>query len=98
RRPRPLKRAVDRSDAVTEQPCDLLRRPTEHLAEEKRSALLRRQELHRGDEGQLDALAELVARLGRRGAATQFGEEAVGIRLEMRELLDGGGSDRLGPA
>ena len=42
-----------------------LAREAEHLAQDQRRALVRRQVLERGDERELDALALLVARLGR---------------------------------
>ena len=57
RRAGPLQRAVDRGDAGLEQGGGLLGRPAEHVAQDQRGALARRQELDRGEEGELDRLA-----------------------------------------
>ena len=54
---RPLQRAIDGGDRVVEHLRDLARRPAEHVAEQQHRPLLRRQQLHRRDEGQFDPFA-----------------------------------------
>src|ERR687898_2481769 len=66
RLPRALQGAVRRRDGRVERLRSLLRREAEHVAEDQHGALRGRQMLKRGDEGELDALALLVAGLGRR--------------------------------
>ena len=63
----------------------LLRREAEHLAQDQHRALGRRQVLERRDEGELDALAPLVAGLGRRAAVLEA-EPLVGIGLDPDRL------------
>ena len=46
-------------DGVVEELGDLARRPVEHVAQHEPRALLGRQQLHRGDEGEPDPLALL---------------------------------------
>ena len=56
RRPRSLQRAVGRGDAGVEDRRRLGRRLPEHVAQDQRRPLPRRQDLHRGQERQLDRL------------------------------------------
>ena len=60
-----LQGAVHRGDGRLERLGDLAGREAEHLAQDQHGALVGRQVLERRDERQLDALALLVARLGR---------------------------------
>ena len=60
---------------------DLLGRVAEHLAQDQHGALARREVLERGDERELDALAQLVARLGP-------GEPVLQAELLVRVRLD----------
>jgi hypothetical protein len=66
-----LERAVDRGDGGLEHLGDLPRRVAEHLAQEQHGALGGGQVLDGGDEGELDALALLVARVGCRKAVAE---------------------------
>ena len=59
-----LQRAVDGGDAVVEEIGDLAGRPAEDVAQHDRHALLGRQQLHRGHEGEPDPLALLDCLLG----------------------------------
>jgi hypothetical protein len=52
-----LEGAGHRGDRVVERLGGLLRRPAEHVAQDQCGPLLRRQELDRGDECELDGLA-----------------------------------------
>ena len=70
---------------VLERLGDLAGREAEHLAQDERGALARRQELQGDDEGQLDALALLVARVGS-GALVALGRALVGIGLDPDRL------------
>src|SRR5437588_7997911 len=54
----------------------------ENLAEDQHGTLVRRKVLERGDEGELDALATLVARV-RRGQTVLDTEHLVGIGLKQ---------------
>ena len=63
----------------------LARGEAEHLAQDQHRALVRRQVLKRGDEGELDALALLVARLGR-GVAVLERRALVGVGLDPGRL------------
>ena len=58
----------------------LARREAEHVAEDEHGALARRQVLERRDEGELDALALLVARL-RTGEPVLEAQPLIGIGL-----------------
>ena len=80
-----LQGAVDRGDRRLERLGDLLAREAQHLAQDERGALVGRQVLERRHEGQLDALAALVAGLGG-GAAVDEPELLVGIGLDPRRL------------
>jgi hypothetical protein len=73
---RPLERARHRADRVAERLGDLLRRPAEHVAQDQHGTLFRRQELDRGDEGELDRLA-----------SDQVIEQAIRIRLQVLEIV-----------
>ena len=68
---------------------DLARRESEHLAHDQRRALPRREQLERRHEGQLDALALLVARRRRREAVHEP-ELGVRVRLDPDRLREGG--------
>ena len=85
RRPRALQRAVHRGDRRLERLGDLLRREAEHLAQDQHGALGGRQVLERGDEGQLHALAALVAG-GRSGEAVLDAQDLVRIGLDPHRL------------
>jgi hypothetical protein len=80
-----LQGAVDRRDRRLERLGDLLPREAQHLAQDERGALVGRQVLQRCHEGELDALASLVARLGSR-APVDEPELLVGIRLDPGRL------------
>ena len=68
-----------------EQLGDLARRPVEHVAQHEHGALLRWQQLHRGDERQADTLARIGRCLLRaRRRRRQLVEQAVGIGLQVR--------------
>ena len=70
----PLQGAVDRRDRGLEHLGGLPGAEAEHVAQEQHRALVGRQELERGDVGELDALALLVA------------QELVGIGLDPDRL------------
>ena len=53
-------------------------REVEHLAQDQHRALVGRQVLQRGDERQLDALAQLVARLGAGEPVVEPGSSGYG--------------------
>jgi hypothetical protein len=82
-----LESAVHRRDCRVERLRHLPRREAEHLTQEEHRALRRRQVLKRRHEGELHALALLVAGVGRRVALGQ------GKRL-VREGLDPHGLDQ----
>ena len=81
RRARALQRAVHRGRSSSSVSATSPRREAEHLAQDQHGALARRQVLERGDERQLDALALLVARLGRRLAVADA-VALVRVRLQ----------------
>ena len=83
----PLEGAVDGRDRGVERLRDLAGREAEHLAQDQHRALVGGQVLERRDEGQLDALAQLVAGLGR-GVAVLEPQPGV------RERLDPDGLER----
>ena len=66
RRPRPLQRAVGRGDGGLEHLRGLRGRELEHVAQQQDGALVGRQVLERGDERQLDAVADRVGVLRQR--------------------------------
>ena len=76
-----LQGAVDRGHRGLERLADLLGGEAEHLAQDQHRPLARRQVLHRGDEGELDRLALLVAGVGG-GVAVLDLERLVGVGLE----------------
>ena len=78
---RALERAVHRLHGRLERIGHLARGEPEHLAEDQRGALVRGQVLERGGERELDALAPLVAGLGR-------GEPVLEAELLVRVGLD----------
>ena len=80
---------------VSSESAVLLGGEAEHLAEDQRRALAWRQVLERGDEGELDALALLVARLGRR-VAVLHAELLVRVGLDPDGLDDGLARSRVG--
>ena len=63
RRACPLQGAVDRSSRAAEQRCGFSSSPTNHIAQQERSALARRQLLNGGNKSQLHGLARRIARL-----------------------------------
>ncbi len=96
---RPLQRAVDGCHRGVQRVRHLACREPEHLAHDERRALTRRQQLERGDEGQLDALALLVAR-GRSRESVCEAELSVRVRLDPGRLderrVEAGGDRRAG--
>ena len=82
---RALQGAVDRRRRRLERVGDLAAREAEHVAQDQHGALARRQVLERGDERELDALALLVASLGR-GEAVLEAEPLVRVRLDPDRL------------
>ena len=81
RRAGALQRAVHRGDAGVERVRGLLCREAQHLAQDQHRALVRRQQLQGGDEGELHGLALLVA--GVRGGVAVLDAEGL-----VREGLD----------
>ena len=82
-----LQGAVDGGDRGLERLPHLLGGEAEHLAQDQDRALARRQLLHRGDEGELDRLALLVAGV-RRGVAVLDLQRLVRVGLEPDLLGD----------
>ena len=80
-----LQGAVDRGGRCLEYLGGFARRETEHVTEDQHRPLSRRQVLQRGDEGELDALAQLIARVGR-GVPVPQPEPLVGDRLDPHRL------------
>ena len=85
RRAGALERAVDRGDAGVERLAGLLRRESEHLAQDQDGALVGGEQLEGRDERELDRLALLVARVGR-GVAVLDAEGLVGVGLDPDRL------------
>ena len=77
--------AVHRRDAGVERVAGLLCGEAEHFAEDQHRALVRRQQLKRGDEGEFDGLALLVAGVGR-GVAVLDTQGLVGVGLDPDRL------------
>jgi hypothetical protein len=73
------------SALLTDAVGGLLGREAEHLAQDEDGALVGGQVLQRGDEGELHALAALVARLGA-GEAVGEPERVVGVGLHPDRL------------
>ncbi len=82
---RPLERAVDRRGRRLERRRHLGAGQAEHVAQDQHRALAHRQLLERGDERELDALALLVAGLGRREPILEA-HLAVGVRIDPHRL------------
>ncbi len=80
-----LQRAVDRVGGRLERLGHLLAREAEHVAQDEDRALASGQELERRDEGELDALALLVARLGP-GQRLREAQALVGVGLDPHRL------------
>jgi len=85
--PRALQRAVDRRDRRLENVGRLLSGPAKDVAKQQGRALARRQLLDRRDEGELDRLTCLVARLRAWREIADVVERGVGVRLEPGDLL-----------
>jgi hypothetical protein len=85
---RPLERAVDAGRRRLERAGDLAGREAEDVAEDQHGALAPRQVLERRDEGELDALALLVAGLGP-GEPVLQAERVVRIRIDPERLEQG---------
>ena len=90
RRAGALQRAVDRGDAGVEQLGGLAGLPAQHLAQDQRGPLARRQVLERGDERQAHRLVR-DGRLGRVGLDRGVGRDRLdpgdlGKRVEVRGL------------
>ena len=90
RRPRAAQEAVDRRLSGLEHLGDLTGAVAEDVAQHQHRALLRRQMLEAGDEGQRDPLARLVARLRAGSLVGDSFEEEVGVRLEPERLVPAG--------
>ena len=75
---RALQRAVDRRPARPQRVRDLGAAEPEHVAQDQHRALARRQQLERGHERELDALALLV---GLRRAGERLEPDRLGVRL-----------------
>ena len=83
-----LQRAVDTRRGHLERRGRLARRVAEHVAEDEHGALARRQVLERRDEGELDALALLVARL-RAGEPVLDAQRLIRIGLHPDRFDEG---------
>jgi hypothetical protein len=83
---RPLQRAVHRGDARLEQRRHVSCRPAEHVAQDQRRPLPRRQELDGGEERQLDRLpgSDDISRL--RPAFLNPFQKSVRVRLQPRQI------------
>ena len=86
RRASALERAVRRRNARLEEGRRLTGRPAEHVAHDQCRALSRWQDLHRGQECQLDRLALHHHRIRLMIARRNFVQQPVGVRLEPRQI------------
>ena len=86
---RPLESTVGGGDARLEEGSCLDCRPAEHVADDQRGALPRRQDLQCGEECELDRLALDDDRVGLVVARCDLVQQSVRVRLQPRHLGKG---------